>query len=805
MVCAIGCATVFVPAILTPAHAAVPQTISYQSRLLNSSGTPITVATDIQFSLYLHGTNGTYTDLSSQVGPLVWKETRDQAAGACAKIVPDAKGYFFLNLGSCVAFPSYLKFDQPLYLGVRIGADAEALPRILLSVSPYTLNTQRVGSFSDTGAGGLRGESQGTSTALTPGVNSAKLLLQGSGWDGLADNYREMKLLNTVTDANTYRLSILNDTDTEIFSVDNSGTVTSTSMYLTNNLYLRGIRVDSVGSTNLSSGAYLVGVFDEFANSNATTVQATLRDFDLAISTVSTTLRMTDLQRVTNSGNTTTNALQFAGGTSTDSFLVQGQLNATGDLIVGQNAVVTGMVSSTGALFVNATGTNLVLLGQLQLGNFNTLPASGTTGSLVYAMSSSTAYLWDGFAWQPIATGTLSGSDLQYVTERGNATTLTLQFAGGTSTGNFVPSVDNAFSLGLASLRWRDIYLFNLFASGTSIMQNLTVLGSVTTTNLFTTNLFASGTTSLNDLTVNNVTTTNFFASGTTSLNNLLVNNVTTTNMFASGTTSLNNLIVNNVTTTNLFASGTTTLTNLTVTGTTTLNNLSVNNVSTTSITVNGQTVTSVASTLQDATDNGNVTTNSIQFAGGTSTANFNIDGYLALGGIRLDALGTNSTTSGAFLVGVYDNFSSINATTVQGAFEAIDSLLSSMSTSTGSYFVGLTALAYNGNFSAFGKVGYQAANAICESEYPGSHFCRTDEMLQTISDKDIAALFVATTFGWISEGPPGYTANSNDCTGYTTSNNLYLGAFWGFDPNGGGAGWLTNCSNTRKISCCKK
>ncbi|MBU0546094.1 hypothetical protein KKA13_02465 [Patescibacteria group bacterium] len=106
-----------------------------------------------------------------------------------------------------------------------------------------------------------------------------------------------------------------------------------------------------------------------------------------------------------------------------------------------------------------------------------------------------------------------------------------------------------------------------------------------------------------------------------------------------------------------------------------------------------------------------------------------------------------------------------------------------------------------DGNITSTGTVGYKAATARCNYEFPGYHFCFSGEIIQIIASQDISYF---TGNAWIAEGPPGYTANSNDCSGYTSSANNYLGAFWAYDSNGGGMGWLTACSGVKPLSCCK-
>lgn len=115
---------------------------------------------------------------------------------------------------------------------------------------------------------------------------------------------------------------------------------------------------------------------------------------------------------------------------------------------------------------------------------------------------------------------------------------------------------------------------------------------------------------------------------------------------------------------------------------------------------------------------------------------------------------------------------------------------------------ISITAATTNGLFSFGGKVGYQAATYQCNAEYPGSHFCFTGEILYIIATQDISPWAVDNA--WIAEGPPGYTANSNDCNGYKDSALTKLGAYWAYDPSGGGMGWLVNCGTALPLSCCK-
>lgn len=129
----------------------------------------------------------------------------------------------------------------------------------------------------------------------------------------------------------------------------------------------------------------------------------------------------------------------------------------------------------------------------------------------------------------------------------------------------------------------------------------------------------------------------------------------------------------------------------------------------------------------------------------------------------------------------------------------------SSLGISTGgtkSRFIGTTTSSYYPDFTYVGGyTGYQAANEICTNEYgAGAHFCRTYDIIVSIELSDISWWDGAA---WVAEGPPGYTANSNDCKGWTASSSAMLGAYWQFENNGGGMGWLISCLTSMPIACC--
>ncbi len=755
-------------------------------------------------------------------------------------ITPDAKGYFFLKLGSCAPFPSYLDFSEIMYVGVKIGADAEALPRVQLSSHPYALNAYRLNGY------------EATSTA------TANQLL------ALDSNLNFNIATGTFTGAGLF----INGTSTlqqVTFTV-----ATGTSLNLTQYLAIGAIRLDATGTNNQTSGAYLVGVFDEFTNSNATTVQAALFDLDTAITTVSSTLYAMDLQLVTDNGNITTNWIEFAGGTST------GSLNPSLDNVyslgdfsnrwadvytnwlsigdwnwwVGQNSGQNFSISGIAEHFTVATSGNIGVnlpypiyqfevngitrsRDQLIMGRKSLLPITGAeAGAMLWQGFDNRPYYWNGIQWsrfvsyddlgnywglsgnfatdplidylgtadnQPLVfrtnaiermrllvdgslgIGTNSPSSLLHLQGGfNNHALLTIDSDDGNGAGNdagIIINSDNINGSDNPYIVFLNNGLYSTKLSGGIDSFSIWMPTSTSEFQIatgFTTKLFMNGLGNFGFFTETPAYRVDVVGDARVSAQLMIGQyavNPAAGNQAGAMIYNTTDLVPYYWDGSSWIAFATGTLAEL--------------------------------DTLQTVTDRGASTTNPIVFAGGTSTASLEVTGELSINGIRLSASGTNPLVSGAYLVGTFDEFANFNATTVQAALKAIDSMLTFGSAST-SVFVGLTAGSYDGAFSYGGKVGYQAANDICINEYPGSHFCRTDEIIATIAAVDISTLFMATTFGWIAEGPPGYTANSNDCAGYTTNSNTSLGAFWAYDPNGGGMGWLNNCQVTRKISCCR-
>jgi len=128
--------------VAVPAHAAINKQISFQGKLTNTDGTNVTDgAFSIRFRIYTDPTADAANTCSANT--CKWEET--QAS------VSVSGGVFQVNLGSSTALPASVDFNtSALYLGVKVGADAEMTPRIQLTAAPYAFNSDLLDGLDST-------------------------------------------------------------------------------------------------------------------------------------------------------------------------------------------------------------------------------------------------------------------------------------------------------------------------------------------------------------------------------------------------------------------------------------------------------------------------------------------------------------------------------------------------------------------------------------------------------------------------------------------------------------------------------
>jgi hypothetical protein len=104
--------------------AAVPGTMTYQGKLTDSVGSPLSATVSMVFSIY---------DVDSD-GTKLWTETQS---------VTVQNGIFTVTLGSVTTIPPAL-FSMPVrYLGIKAGEDAEMMPRQRIHSSAFSIKAEK--------------------------------------------------------------------------------------------------------------------------------------------------------------------------------------------------------------------------------------------------------------------------------------------------------------------------------------------------------------------------------------------------------------------------------------------------------------------------------------------------------------------------------------------------------------------------------------------------------------------------------------------------------------------------------------
>jgi len=115
--------TIVVIACLASAVLAAPQKVNYQGKLTDAVGNPINASVSMVFAIYDHATS---------IDPVntLWTETQS---------VTVTNGIYNVLLGQVNPIDTELNETKPLWLGVKVGTDAEMSPRVELTPGPYSL------------------------------------------------------------------------------------------------------------------------------------------------------------------------------------------------------------------------------------------------------------------------------------------------------------------------------------------------------------------------------------------------------------------------------------------------------------------------------------------------------------------------------------------------------------------------------------------------------------------------------------------------------------------------------------------
>ncbi len=152
-----------------PTSAAINPQISFQGKLTNTDGTNVTDGSySIRFRIYTDPT----ADTGACASTCKWEETQGT--------VSVASGLFNVMLGSSTTLPGSVDFNaSALYLGVKVGSDAEMTPRIRLGAVPQAFNSDTLDGIDSAAFGQLAtGQTWTGANVMQPTTNITGLTVK---------------------------------------------------------------------------------------------------------------------------------------------------------------------------------------------------------------------------------------------------------------------------------------------------------------------------------------------------------------------------------------------------------------------------------------------------------------------------------------------------------------------------------------------------------------------------------------------------------------------------------------------------
>ncbi len=143
----------------------INRTINFQGKLVDNAGLNVADSTySVVFALYDRSSSGT----------TMWSETQS---------VTTVDGIFRVALGSSTPIPANFNFNwDGIYLGIKVGADAEMTPRIRMASVPFAFNSEKVAGLT------VQDESGNASTSGTLKIPNGKTISFGGAFTTTAGN-----------------------------------------------------------------------------------------------------------------------------------------------------------------------------------------------------------------------------------------------------------------------------------------------------------------------------------------------------------------------------------------------------------------------------------------------------------------------------------------------------------------------------------------------------------------------------------------------------------------------------------------
>lgn len=391
---------------VAPSHtsAAINQQINFQGKLTNPDGTNVTNGTySIVFSIYS----------VSSGGSAIWTETQGS--------VSITDGIFQVSLGSVSALPGSVNFNSAsLFLGIKVGADAEMTPRVQFTATPYAFNTDTLDGVDSTGFVQL-GQS---ASAQTDASTNSSIFINKTAAGNLLQ--LQASASNILTLSSTGALALVGSLTTSGGAVSLSGNAASSLTTSAGALTLTGAAASTwsttAGNLTIQAGSGTISL----GSSTVLTANGAVSVSSAAASTLTLDSGTTGAINIGTSANAKTIAIgNFTGattvgvdiGAATNAFNIQGPGSTSlFQIDTSNNRVYVGNPTA------DATGVLLVLDSKNTSGD----PA-GVNGAMYYNSADDDFKAYQNSQWttvQPVRYAYLSADRTSTSTTYANVTDL---------------------------------------------------------------------------------------------------------------------------------------------------------------------------------------------------------------------------------------------------------------------------------------------------------------------------------------------------------------------------------------------
>lgn len=334
-----------VSGLVVPARtrAAASPVISYQGKLLDSTGAPVSDGSySVKFTIY---------DAAS-AGSALWTAGGNTANPAAVSVTV-TNGLFSVLLGDINqgfnTFDSDFDWNQAsLYLGVTVGSDAEMTPRKRIASVPQAYTSDRLQGMQAVGAasGGTLFVVSQTDSAATAS-NRTALEIRSAGTSNAYD----------------YLLRGLDSDNSAVFTLNRQGSVTSSGVFAfqgSGTSTISGsLEAGAVSTSRVSSDS---GYFSTVSTSNFLSTSGTSTTFD--VSSLFRVYGTSTLAGDVTLGNQSDNndVIYFRSGVATNITPSTSGVYSLGTLALQWNEGYFGTLYATSVTSTNATSTNLYAL-----------------------------------------------------------------------------------------------------------------------------------------------------------------------------------------------------------------------------------------------------------------------------------------------------------------------------------------------------------------------------------------------------------------------------------------------------------